>query len=86
LGKLPLLMLQLFFSLRPKTQLTLLALAFALALPNPITAQFRTVGLTPTEQMRLAAGTAAVGVLGVLAIGVRSRMLRRLRSRLEQLG
>lgn len=83
-AKLPLMVLRLFFSLRPKTQLVLLALAFALVQPNPITAQIRAVGLTPQDEMRLAAGTAAVGTLGVLAIGVRSRALRRLKRRMER--
>lgn len=82
--KLPLVVLRLFFSLSPKTQLTLLALGFALTLPNPITAQLQTVGLTPQDEMRLAAGAAAVGGIGVLAIGVRSSAVRRLKRRVER--
>lgn len=80
-----LMVLRLFLSLSPKTQLMLLGLAFALTLPNPITAQIRTVELTPQDEMRLAGGTAAVGFLGVVAIGVRSRALRRLKRWVEQL-
>lgn len=84
LGRLLLVLLRLFLSLRPKVLLTLLVLAFALALPNPITAQLRTVWLTPTEQMSLAAGTAGVVVLSGLVLGFQSRALRRLRRRLER--
>ena len=76
--------LQLFLALRPKTQLTLLALALALAMPNPITAQFRAAEFTPDEKMNFALGIAVVGSLGVLMFGVRSRRLRRLRRGVER--
>lgn len=72
--------------LRLKTLLMLGGLGLSLSLPNPVTAQFSAEWITPSEQMILTSWLVVFGSLVVLAMGMRSRALRRLRQRMRQRG
>jgi hypothetical protein len=64
--------------LQPKTMLTLVGLAVALSLPNPVSAQLAEAGIWPPGQVILVRLLLALGAV-VLYHGLRSPGLRRLR-------
>lgn len=61
----------------PKTLLTLVGLAVALSMPNPVSAQLAESGIWPPGHVILGPAALVLGVF-VLYHGLRSRWLRRL--------
>jgi len=72
-------------ALRPKTLLTLVGLAVALSLPNPVSVQLAEAGIWPPGHVILVRAGLAAGV-GVLYQGLRSPGLKRLWRRLQRTG
>ncbi len=77
LGRLLWASLRLVGGWRPKTLLTLGALALALSLPSPLTAALRSEVIGPAGHAITSSGAAVLGLVS-LGLGARSRWLRRL--------